>query len=459
MHSYWLGRTAPPQGLDVLRVYSPRGLEADSLVFVDDQLHISWDDLVGQRVYLVSDLPISTPLPEELAGVVPRDRMVLEAIMTLFSEMCESHSIGDRLIRSLNEKELAIQEKQAILIRDSRRYTAIIKYATDLIVVLGPAGRIMFCNDTLRDSLGGANPVGRDFYEYILEEDRGALRTMISRAWREKVPGKREAHVQLSGGKVGVFSLMSNPLIENGQAYGLSIIGRDITDLRSMQQRLSVQALDLTAMINGISHELRNPLMIIGAYMRRITKQGDGVSRYGDALEGMNASIRRIENMVERIERYEQMANMPLMYDVVDLAQLVEEVAVVHSGLRLHLRESQPTRVYTDPDHLHTVVARIVENAAEAGSAEIEAAVNAGEAYVHLSLRDYGPGIDGDPEKIFAPFYSADPSRVGLGLTEARICAVKIGASIKVIPQAEPGAVFIVTLPMDRRHRGRREEY
>jgi K+-sensing histidine kinase KdpD len=48
--------------------------------------------------------------------------------------------------------------------------------------------------------------------------------------------------------------------------------------------------------------------------------------------------------------------------------------------------------------------------------------------------------------------------KVGLGLTEARIAMVKIGGDIEVIPQANPGAIIILKILLDRRHIARRSE-
>ena len=70
----------------------------------------------------------------------------------LYNEMREPFEVGDMLIRS-GEKDLTIKEKRRVILRDSRRHKAIIKNANDLIFILGPSGKIMFCNDTFKDYL------------------------------------------------------------------------------------------------------------------------------------------------------------------------------------------------------------------------------------------------------------------------------------------------------------------
>ena len=292
MDAFWYGGPVPPGITGVRQTENLESVPEKSLLFLDDRSCVQWDAIRGQRVYLVSDLPISTPLPEQVVGVIPRDTMVIQAIITLYTEMRESYDIGDKLIRSLNEKELAIQEKQKTMLRDSKRYNAIIRNATDLIFALGPTGKVMFCNETVQKYLvrGAKHLVGQALVDYVVDEDKDLVNEMVARGFRKGVPSKVEVSFRLAGGRIGIFSCMSTPLSEDGRIYGLSVIGRDITDIRSMQHRLSLQAKDLTLMINGLSHELRNPLTVIGAYIKRIEKQENGLKTdlIGTALSGIH---------------------------------------------------------------------------------------------------------------------------------------------------------------------------
>ena len=71
-------------------------------------------------------------------------------------------------------------------------------------------------------------------------------------------------------------------------------------------------------------------------------------------------------------------------------------------------------------------------------------------------MRDEGPGIDpADADRIFEPFYRADPSRarasggVGLGLAIVRAIVEAHGGTVSVQPG--PGGAFMVRVPT-RRH-------
>jgi PAS domain S-box-containing protein len=457
MGVYWLGTSLPSLPDGIKEVESFDKVTENGLVFVEDKARVEWKAVRGQRVYLVSDLPISPPLPDQVVGVIPRDAMVIEAIIRIYSEMRESYDLGDRLIRSLNEKELAIQEKQKTQLRDSKRYKAIIKNATDLIFTLGPHGRIMFSNETMKRYLkdGQESLVGKSLEGFVVEEDREAISEIIERGFKRGTPSKIEVRLALAKGTIGIFSFMSTPLMEDGHIYALSVIGRDITDIRSMQHRLSLQARDLTLMMNGLAHELRNPLMVIGAYMKRIEKKEKAMSSESlhAALSGINSSVERIEEMIERIEAYEAMVRLRVSYGEVDVHRLVADALDnMPEPVDATIVGERDLIVFSDPSHIKAAFGRILENAVDAGSDRFEISLCRRDGYAVISIRDFGPGIQGDIDELFAPFYSSDPRKIGLGLTEARIAMAKIGSHIEVVPQANPGAVFTLKILMDRRN-------
>jgi PAS domain S-box-containing protein len=392
-------------------------------------------------------------------GVIPMDASVINAMAMLYNEMKQSFEVGDMLIRSLGEKETAIQEKQRLMLMESRRYNAIIRNANDLIFTLGPAGKITFCNKTFREYLEDkkTSVLGRTFMDFVVEEDRPDLDTMVGRGFRKGVPVRLEVRLNLLTGRTGIFSLLCTPLEEDGRIYALSVIGRDVTNIRSMQRRLTIQANDLSQMMNGLAHELRNPLTVIGAYIRRLERdKGEKTRKWEEALSGIYSSIGRIEGMIEHVERYEKLVRMEPACCQVDLCGLIRQ-AVREIGTTVPVRIHAPDELHAfcDADHVRVAFSRVLENAVETGTPEIAVKITRDESYAFVAVRDFGPGVRDKVQTIFAPFYSTDPMKTGLGLTEARIAMVKIHGELEVVRQAEPGAVFTLKILLDRRFKGR----
>jgi len=460
MDIYWLNSADPPDGLVMHRIDCLEKTPDNCLVFIDSPGLVSGKEIGARRVYLVSADGGPAEQVPEILGTIPDDASVIRALSMLYTEMRESYEIGDRLIQSISEKDQTIQEKQHQLLQDSKRHNAIIKHANDLIFIIGPAGKVIFSNDTLRQYLGERkDPVSGDaFIDHVLEEDRAVFTRMVTKGFTKGVPARCEVRLNLTNGRIGIFSLLATPLDESGHIYALSVIGRDITDLRSLQQRLSLQANDLSMMINGLSHELRNPLTIIGAYIRRLEREGEKkTQKWEQALSGIYSSITRIEDMIARIERYEAITKMEHGCEEFEVCSMIRQaVNGLSTEMPVQVHAPRPLRAFCDIEHVRVAFLRIMENALENTPTEVQVTAEDSEGYALVTVRDFGPGVRDDESTIFAPFYSTDPMKIGLGLTEARIAMAKVGGRIKVIPHADPGAAFILMIPLDRRLRPRK---
>jgi PAS domain S-box-containing protein len=459
MDVYWLCSGSPPDGLDMEKADCLEQTPDNCLVFIDSIQYVTGKGIGARRVYLVDAAGGLMEHVPDIVGVIPDDASAIRALSILYTEMKQSYEIGDRLIQTIGEKDRTIREKQHQLLQDSKRHNAIIKHANDLIFIIGPTGKVMFSNDTFRQYLGERkDPASGDsFVDHVREEDHKVFTHMITKGFTKGVPARCEVRLNLASGRIGIFSLLGTPLEENGRIYALSVIGRDITDLRSLQQRLSLQANDLSMMINGLSHELRNPLTIIGAYIRRLEREGEKkTKRWEQALSGIYSSITRIEDMISRIERYETITKMEHTCTDFEVCGMIRQaVSSLSPGKPVHMHAPQPLRAFCDIDHVRVAFLRILENALENTPTEVRVAVEDAEGYSRVTVRDYGPGIQDDENTIFAPFYSTDPMKIGLGLTEARIAMAKVGGRIRVVPQADPGAAFVLMIPLDRRLRPR----
>lgn len=110
----------------------------------------------------------------------------------------------------------------------------------------------------------------------------------------------------------------------------------------------------------------------------------------------------------------------------------------------------------TDAEMFRLILANLLNNAVEfshrKGKVEVQIGLR-GEG-LHLSVRDYGIGIDGkDQEKIFDRFRQLDSGAGkqhpghGLGLSVVRDLVEMLGGRITVTSRKGEGALFIVQLP------------
>ncbi len=130
-----------------------------------------------------------------------------------------------------------------------------------------------------------------------------------------------------------------------------------------------------------------------------------------------------------------------------------------------------------DPDQLARVLGNLIDNAlryaapgaVELGAVRISAVetskveprsaepdASRTQGGVTIWVRDYGPGVPGDAERLFERFFRGDSSRTrdaagekgsGLGLSIARAIAQAHGGSLRATNHPAGGAVFSLTLP------------
>jgi signal transduction histidine kinase len=78
---------------------------------------------------------------------------------------------------------------------------------------------------------------------------------------------------------------------------------------------------------------------------------------------------------------------------------------------------------------------------------------------IGISISDRGEGIPKrNLARVFEPFFSTRPGRVGLGLTFAKRVAEEQGGSIGVESRLKKGTTITLTFPKDRRRVLRREQ-
>jgi two-component system, NtrC family, sensor kinase len=211
-----------------------------------------------------------------------------------------------------------------------------------------------------------------------------------------------------------------------------------------------------------ISHEIRNPLAVMGnsAYFIK-TKLGSAEGADPKVLKHLGiieSEIRRANDVIGEILGY---ARMPAAAPGAQrLNGLVQEGArglepAAPASLKLELSAKDP-KVLADGELTKQCIRHLVRNAVEALApgpttpAEPVITVVTGtagsEAFVEVS--DNGPGLPDEAVKsLFTPFNTTKPRGVGLGLAYARKALERQKGRIERL-ESEKGCRFRVTLPL-----------
>jgi two-component system NtrC family sensor kinase len=263
------------------------------------------------------------------------------------------------------------------------------------------------------------------------------------------------------------------PVFEsNGKVAGLLCSGRDITDLKRVQEQLT-QARKMESigqLAAGVAHEINTPLGIILGYAQLLLEDVAAEGQIYADIQTIEKQAKICRKIVADLLRFSR--PMESIVTPLDINQSIEEVAaVVEHTYKLerviierNYGVSLP-RVMGDNEKLKQVFVNLLNNAYDAigsdGVITVTTRFNEHNHEVIISVADTGTGISSDNmEKIFDPFFTTKGvgKGTGLGLSVTFGIIKEHGGTIEVQSPARfakkknsvdrPGAVFIVHLPV-----------
>ena len=213
-----------------------------------------------------------------------------------------------------------------------------------------------------------------------------------------------------------------------------------------------------------IAHEIRNPLVTMGGYARRIVQQAKTLakesSKSGDNIIKAGTIIMRESERLEKILSNVMDFTRPSKYikefsninDVVnDTVELLKNLFLEKKiQITFHADPDLPL-VKSDFNQIKQVVLNLIQNSIDATSmgGAITIITKALTENVLLKVQDTGSGIEEeDPSVVFEPFFTTKVTGVGLGLANVKKIIKDHNGTIEVANREDGGAEFIVTLPI-----------
>ena len=229
-------------------------------------------------------------------------------------------------------------------------------------------------------------------------------------------------------------------------------------ELKSAQEQL-IRSERLAAMgnlINGIAHEIRNPITIIGGLTRRIrdlSKKNIGLRKYADIILSETARLERLVKKVHQLVDI-QFASMKTSRIETVIEKVLNEFKEIsrkqHVTINLDIEEKLPP-LQMDPPQMVTALCNIFENALESmDDKRIISLLVKRDLYdrILIMVRDTGSGIAPENlDSLYDPFVTSKPSGIGLGLTMVYQIIMNHHGEIKISSEKNEGTTVEIRLP------------
>ncbi len=255
----------------------------------------------------------------------------------------------------------------------------------------------------------------------------------------------------------------------SGEAQGVVVILKDVTEFREQQERLlrAARLADVGLLAGGVAHEINTPLASIALRAESLLKaaqkpelQGiDAFAPFPRYLKTIDEEIFRCKRIIGALLEFSRVRKLEAR--AIDLNALAER-ALDLVGHQLKLKqvtltldlESRLPLIHGDDAQLRQALIALLMNAIDAtapgGSIRVSTRRD-GEDEVTLSVADNGAGIPAeDLDKIFNPFFTTKPvgQGTGLGLAMCHGIVASHGGDLRVESKVGSGTRMSLVFPI-----------
>ena len=231
-------------------------------------------------------------------------------------------------------------------------------------------------------------------------------------------------------------------------------------ELKTAQDKLilSERLVAMSHLVQGVAHEIRNPVTTIGGFARRIKKilkRNPEVDKY---LNVILEESERLESLVTQVHEYTSVLAATLAMDDIratlhDVVNKFEPIAQ-QQGVTLvtKIDESLPlTRMASS--QIMTALSNIMENALEAmpNGGELVLEATQRNSQLFIKILDTGHGIRQEYlNSVYDPFFSSKTHGAGLGLAVVYQIVKNHDGEITIQSQEGKGTSVTIQLPVRR---------
>jgi len=383
-----------------------------------------------------------------------------------------------RQIVAVRERDRAQQTAR----RTEERFIALVRHASDLIIVLEPDSTVRYVSPSIERLLGYEPPaiVGTALFDILHPEDAARAREFVAAAagragvteplaWRLRHRDGTWRHVENVG-----TNLLDEPSVR-----GLVLNTRDVSERTRIEaelERARDAALESARLksefLANMSHEIRTPMNgVLG--MTSLLAETELTPEQREFAETAHSCAGSLLTVINDILDFSKIEAGKLAFEVVDFdlwSTIDGAFEVVAGGARskqlalaAFVDANVPTSLRGDPGRVQQVLTNLVGNAVkftDRGEVVVSVAVveqTSRDLALRVTVRDTGIGIAPEAQqRLFDAFTQADGSMTrryggtGLGLAISKQLVTLMNGAIGVESQPGQGSTFWFTVRFEK---------
>jgi two-component system, NtrC family, sensor histidine kinase HydH len=228
-------------------------------------------------------------------------------------------------------------------------------------------------------------------------------------------------------------------------------------ELKTAEKKL-IRAERLTALAKisqGVAHEVRNPIIIIGGFAHRLQKLAPADDKAQEICRFIMVEVDKLSRMVKEIEEFTLLPEPHLKPTNMGelMGKILEESAPAMAEQKIQVESRiapDLSPIFADEDLMCLALHHLLDNARQAMAAGgiLEVAVKSTPKYLEIILRDTGVGIaPADQPYIFDPFFSTKPQGTGMGLTAVHRIISDHQGEIQIESSPDKGTEIKILMP------------
>lgn len=446
--------------------------------------------LIGQVLDESCDMDTMLAYAREIGADEDEYRHALAKVTHMtrnrFESVCKAlYQIAGQLSRmamqNLNQAK-HIEERtraEAVLSASEGRFRELLENVELIAVTLDCNGSITFCNDFLLDVTGWRREevLGNNWFDLFIPEQ---VRENIRAVFRANISRDELKHFEntilTKNGQQRLIVWDNTTLHDpDGRAIGVTSIGNDITDHRSLEEQLrqSQKMEAVGRLAGGVAHDFNNILQVISGYCGMLEMDATlNRVQHGRVLE-IAAAAEKAAQLTHGLLAYSRKQTLLMKQESLnDIIRHVDRFLTRIIGEDITLETScsdAEISIVADRGQIEQVLINLATNARDAMQSGGTFSVASGRVlveesfadfhtniiptgeYALLAVSDTGTGIkEEDLDHIFEPFFTTKDVGKGTGLGMAIIYGIVKQHNGFIDVHSEPGrgTTFRIYLPV-----------